>query len=132
MRLRESRCFQAVYRRGRSWANRHLVVYALPREEPEKRFGFVVGKKAGGAVQRNQVRRLLREACRELAPQVPLGVDVVIVGRTAAAEAPLAILLNAMRTLFQRAGLWTKDPAARYRLPAGAASAPTGSSEGEL
>jgi ribonuclease P protein component len=132
MRLRESRCFQAVYRRGRSWAHRHLVVYALPREEPETRFGFVVGKKVGGAVQRNRVRRLLREACRKLVPNVPLGVDVVIVARTAAAEAPHAILLDSMRTLFQRAGLWTEDPGARYRLPAGAATVPAGSVEGEL
>src|SRR6516165_7308398 len=101
MRLRESRCFQTVYRRGRSWADRYMVVYALPRPELEKRIGFVVGKKVGGAVQRNRVRRLLREACRALAPHLPLGVDLVIVGRTAAAEAPFAALVTAMQTLFQ-------------------------------
>src|SRR5712691_10602227 len=130
LRLRENRCFQSVYRRGRSWSNRLLVIHALPRPELEKRFGFAVGKKVGGAVQRNRVRRLLREACRALAPQVPWGVDVVIAGRVGAAEASLAELTVAMRSLFQQAGLWSEDPAARYRLPAGGLkSRPRGAEE---
>jgi ribonuclease P protein component len=119
LRLRESRCFQSVYRRGRSWSNLRLVVHALPRGEPEKRFGFVVGKKVGGAVQRNRVRRLLREACRALASRVPWGVDVVIVGRVGAAEASLVELTADLEALFQQAGLWAEDPAARFEMPAG-------------
>jgi len=119
LRLRESRCFQSVYRRGRSWSDLHLVVHTLPRPEPEKRFGLVVGKKVGGAVQRNRVRRLLREACRALAPHVPVGVDVVVVARVAAGAASLAELTATMQSLFQQAGLWTEDPAARYQMPAG-------------
>ena len=119
LRLRESRCFQAVYRRGRSWSNLPLVLHALARPEPEKRFGRVVGKKLGGAVQRNRVRRRLREACRTLVPQVPTGVDVVIVARVPAAAASLAELTVAMRSLFQQAGLWSEDPADRYQMPAG-------------
>jgi ribonuclease P protein component len=119
LRLKESSRFQTVYRRGRSWSNREMVVYALPRPAPEKRFGFVVGKKLGGAVHRNRVRRLLREACRALVSNVPMGVDIVIVGRPAAAEASLAELTCGMQSLFERAGLWRNegDPSARYRLP---------------
>jgi ribonuclease P protein component len=121
LRLKESARFQTVYRRGRSWSNPEMVVYALPRPAPEKQFGFVVGKKLGRAVHRNRVRRLLREACRALVPHVPRGVNVVIVGRPAAAEASLEELTAGMRTLFQRAGLWQDpvDASARYHLPAG-------------
>src|SRR2546427_1180847 len=115
LRLKENRQFQSVYRRGRSWSNRHMVLHVLPRPTSEKRFGFVVGKKVGGAVQRNRVRRLLREACRALAPHVPGGVDVVIVSRAAAAEASLAALMAGMRSLFEQAGLWTEEPGARYQ-----------------
>ena len=129
LRLRESRCFQSVYRRGSSWSNQQLVVYALPRPEPEKRFGFVVGKKVGGAVQRNRVRRLLREACRALAPHVPGGVDVVIVSRAAAAEASLAALMAGMRSLFEQAGLWTEEPGPRYQGPTGGQKTRPGGAE---
>jgi ribonuclease P protein component len=108
------------------------VVHALPRPEPEKRFGFAVGKKVGGAVQRNRVRRLLREACRALAPSVPGGVDVVIVGRGGAAEASLAELTAAMQSLFQQAGLWSEDPAARYRLPGGGPKPRSGGAQRKL
>jgi ribonuclease P protein component len=108
LRLTERHRFQAVYRRGRSWANADMVVHVLGRPGSGTQFGFVVGKKLGGAVQRNRVRRLLREACRALVPGVPPGVDVVIVGRPAAAEAPLGRLADGMRALFQRAGVWTE------------------------
>ena len=133
LRLKESRRFQSVYRRGRSWSNREMVVYTLPRPVPEKRFGFVVGKKLGGAVHRNRVRRLLREACRTLVAAVPMGVDVVIVGRPAAAEASLAELTAGMRSLFERAGLWREegDPTARYRLPDRRPPSGDGASRGE-
>jgi ribonuclease P protein component len=124
LRLRENRCFQAVYRRGRFWADRRLAVHVLRRSEPARRFGFVVGKKLGGAVQRNRVRRLLREACRALLDPVPSGVDVVIVARTAAVGASLEELKAEMRALFQRAGLWTAGPAIGGREQAAAAKLP--------
>jgi ribonuclease P protein component len=105
LRLKESRRFQTVYRRGQSWSNREMAVHVLRQPTAARRFGFVVGKKVGGAVQRNRVRRLLREACRALLPEVPVGVEVVIVARAAAAAASLATLMEGMRALFQRAGL---------------------------
>jgi hypothetical protein len=46
-------------------------------------------------------------------------VDVVIVGRVGAAEASLAELTAALESLFQQAGLWADDPAARFVMPAG-------------
>jgi ribonuclease P protein component len=106
LRLTERRRFHAVYRRGRSWSNAEMVVHVLPRPTAERQFGFVVGKKIGGAVQRNRVRRLLREACRALLPGVPPGLDVVIVARPPAAAAALNQLTDGMRGLFQRAGVW--------------------------
>jgi ribonuclease P protein component len=117
LRLRENRRFQAVYRRGRSWSDRHLVVHALARSGAGRWFGFVVGKKVGGAVQRNRVRRLLREGCRALLAHVPSGVEVVIVARATAAGVSLEALTAEMRSLFQRAGLWTADPATPGRMP---------------
>ena len=81
-RISRSGDFDAVYRRGRSAANRHLVVYAFAREgqpagEPA-RLGLSVSRKVGGAVERNRVKRVLRDRFDELVPALPGGLDVVV------------------------------------------------------
>jgi ribonuclease P protein component len=86
-RLSRSAEFDRVYRQGRSVANRYLVLYTFPRGGDDgPRVGFSVGRKVGGAVERNQLKRLLREACSRQAESLPAGHDIVIVARAAARE----------------------------------------------
>jgi ribonuclease P protein component len=86
-RLSRSAEFDRVYRQGRSVANRYLVLYTFPRGgDADPRVGFSVGRKVGGAVERNQLKRLLREACSRQAESLPAGHDIVIVARAAARE----------------------------------------------
>jgi ribonuclease P protein component len=92
-RLSRSGDFDRVYREGRSQAGRHLVVYTFPRgtgssdpAEEGPRLGISVGRKVGGAVDRNRVKRMLREAFWACADELPEGHDFVIVARPAAGE----------------------------------------------
>jgi ribonuclease P protein component len=87
-RLSRSGEFERVYREGRSHANRYLVVYAFPRADgdAEPRLGVSVGRKVGGAVERNRTKRFLREAFWATADGLRDGHDFVIVARPAARE----------------------------------------------
>jgi ribonuclease P protein component len=90
-RLSRSAEFERVYRQGRSKGNRFLVLYAFPREEDAPaadgpRLGLSVSRKVGGAVDRNRVKRCLREAFWAESGRLPAGSDYVVVARPDARE----------------------------------------------
>jgi len=88
-RLSRSRDFEAVYRHGRSFASRYLVLYWFPREDDDgdPRLGLAVPKSVGSAVTRNKLKRRLREAWRAGLERVPAGRDYVLVARSGLPEA---------------------------------------------
>jgi ribonuclease P protein component len=79
MRLLRHADFERVYKQGRRHQAAHMVVFYLPRQQAGGlRIGLTVGKVLGGAIERNRVKRRLREAVRLHWPLVSLPVDVVI------------------------------------------------------
>jgi ribonuclease P protein component len=90
-RLSRSRDFDTVYRHGRSVSSRFLVLYWFPQDEPASpRFGFSVPRTVGGAVERNRLKRQLREVWRERLDRVPTGNDYVLIVRPGLPEAVAA------------------------------------------
>ena len=82
MRLSRSADFDRVFRQGRSHAGREFVLYVFPRGEgDDPRLGLSVSRKVGGAVERNRVKRLLREAFAIDGDRLPPGTDAVVVAR---------------------------------------------------
>jgi ribonuclease P protein component len=109
-RLSRSAEFERVYRQGRSIANRHLVLYTFPNQTTARpRLGLSVSRKVGGAVARNRVKRLLREAFAHAESGLKPGQDVVVVARPEAGELAeregLAGVDASLAELIARAGL---------------------------
>ena len=109
-RLSRSAEFERVYRQGRSTANRYLVLYSFPNGTAERpRLGLSVSRKVGGAVQRNKVKRLLREAFAHAEAEQSSGQDIVVVARPQARELAdregLAGIDASLTELIEKAGL---------------------------
>jgi ribonuclease P protein component len=118
-RLSRSSDFRRIYRQGSSTASRFLVLYSFKRpaetgaEGP--RLGLSVSKKLGGAVVRNRVKRLLREAFQGCAGHLAEEYDLVVIARPQLLElvaresaGDKGVVAAAVRELLVRAGVLTE------------------------
>jgi ribonuclease P protein component len=109
IRLLRHADFERVYKQGRRHFSASLTVFYLQRQlQPEAktvpaeglRVGFTVSRALGGAVQRNRMRRRLREAVRLCRPAITPNVDVVINPKKVVLTAEFESLLNEVRRAF--------------------------------
>ena len=105
-RLGGNRNYRYVYRRGKSYPSRNLVLVYLKGKE--QRFGFSVSSKVGNAVTRNRIRRYLREDVRRLRGQLKTG-KYIFIARPALKMAAHAELSRELRNLLRRAKLMKED-----------------------
>ena len=84
--LKKNRDFQNVYKNGKSYANKYLVMYILDNNLEKNRIGISVSKKVGNSVIRHRVTRLIRESYRLQEDVFNSGLDIVIIARSNAHE----------------------------------------------
>jgi len=83
--LKKNEQFQFVYKNGKSYANKYLIMYVKKNGLEKNRIGISVSKKVGNSVVRHRVTRLVRESYRLHENIFNSGLDIVIVGRPSAA-----------------------------------------------
>ena len=84
--LKRNSDFQRVYREGKSYANRYLVLYVLQNQTERNRLGISVSKKVGNSVVRHRMARLIRESYRLQEDMFNSGLDIVVVVRNRARD----------------------------------------------
>jgi ribonuclease P protein component len=104
-RLHLTKDIQRVRRTGKSYAHPLIVLIVAPGEPAQKRLAVSASRRVGGAVERNRVRRRVREAARPLMGSLKEGWDFLLLTRAGARTADFAELSDAVRSLFLRAGV---------------------------
>ena len=108
LRLRREAEVRQVRSRGKAFADGPLVARVLPNGSapPQNRYAVVAGKRAGGAVQRNRLKRLVREAIRHWHPRLAPGHDVVVIVRGTVEELPsYDVAAATLERIVRRTGL---------------------------
>lgn len=113
--LKLNHIFRRLYRTTGA-ANSYLVLYARKNRLGINRVGFTVGKKLGHAVQRNRVRRRLREAYRLNEAKFQPGWDIVVVARVRALEPPFQVLTDSLLSLAAKEGILQEAPASEDKV----------------
>lgn len=100
--LKKNYQFRYVYNRGRSIANRLLVMYSIKNSQEGNRFGISVSKKVGNSVVRSRITRLLRESYRLSEENILCGYDIVVIARSSAKDANYREIESALLHLLKK------------------------------
>lgn len=98
--LKKNSDFEHVFKKGRYIAAPHIVIYMLENGGKTNRIGITVTKKIGKSVERNRLRRLIRENYRRIEGKIRTGLDIVIVARNTAGAAVYGEIKKEMEYIF--------------------------------
>ena len=76
--------FQTIYKNGKSYANKYLVMYVMENPDGKSKLGISVSKKVGNSVVRHRLARLIRETYRLNADMFNSGLNIVVIARVSA------------------------------------------------
>lgn len=112
IRIKDNDEFQQIFKKGKSFANRQLVIYFLNESEENEqvhfRVGLSVGKKIGNAVTRNRIKRYLRQSFRELEDKILPTLNIIIIARQPTKDMGYLEIKKSLNHLLSRQRLFTK------------------------
>ena len=97
--------FQTVYRTGKSYANKYLVMYVKKNDDGNSRLGISVSKKVGNSIVRHHLARLIRENYRLNEELYKEGYDIVVIARVAAKGADYHVIGKSLSQLSKKLDL---------------------------
>ena len=97
--LKKNKDFQVVYRNGKSYANKYLVMYVMENGLERNRIGISASKKVGNSVIRHHLTRLIRESYRLHEDMFNSGLDIVVIARGTARDASFHQISSALKHL---------------------------------
>ena len=103
--LKKNADFQIVYKEGKSFANKYLVMYVKENDLGINRVGISVSKKVGNSVVRHRVKRLILESYRLQEDMFNSSLDMVIIARTTAKDRSYAEISSAVMHLGKLHGI---------------------------
>lgn len=98
--------FGKIYKKGRYLPGRYLVLHFVRHGKGYGRLGITTARKVRGSVQRNRIRRLLRESYRLNEDKIRKGFDIVLLGRDNAEGCKLDAIERDLVCLLKKAGIW--------------------------
>ena len=105
--LRYKRDFDRLYKKGRSVADKYVVVFYIDNGLGYSRKAFLASKKVGGAISRNRARRLMKESFRKLEHEIQPGNDVLVIARNSIVGTGCAEVELSMRKALTKSKLIT-------------------------
>ena len=107
--LKKNADFQNVYKCGKSFANKYLVMYVKENDLSENRIGISVSKKVGNSVVRHRVKRLILESYRLHEDMFNSSLDMVIIARSTAKDKSYKEISSVVMHLGKLHGILVKD-----------------------
>ena len=103
--LRRKSDFSAIYNRGKSIGGSCVVIFYRKNNLPYSRQAFLASKKVGNSVRRNRARRLMKESCRLIIPELKEGYDYIFIARNTITKLKCADVKKTIEAAVKKAGL---------------------------
>lgn len=107
-RLRKNMEFKKVYKTGKNYWNRNLILYIRKNGKENTRIGVSITKKIGNAVVRNKLKRRIKSVNQDYITSIKLGYDLVIIPKKNAVGLTFKDLESAVKHIYQISGLLEK------------------------
>jgi len=107
--LKKNYEFLRIYKKGRFFAGKYLVIYVWENQSEGNRLGITVSNKIGKSIKRNRLKRLIRESYRLYEEFIPGGLDIIFVARKVEEEAGFAEIKKEMKFLLNKMKIFDKE-----------------------